>query len=448
MKNNLTLILIAVIVPVLLFFAASSASCRDNLMSLYALAREKDPVIGRAQARFDATRADEDIAFAQILPRADASAGISWIANTTINYQPGDFSGDYLGDNYGFIVRQPVFNIPVIYSLKASRASVRGADALLTGSRQDLIIRLADAYFNYLKARTDEKLYKDELDRLNKILQQAQAFLKSGAGDVIAVFEARARMDSAAADFVKATSRRKLATQHLENLVGREVSEIMDLCAYQPSGPDPGDMNWWIETMEQKLPLLVQAREILSQTEYQRKAAKAAHAPVVQVTGGYTVNKGSTFLPEVETRQWYVGLNLTLPLFSGGEMRARTRKAAALESEQASILRDTREQSMQKLKEAFLNLQYNTSLIDAFGQKKSSAEIKLKATRKGVAIGTRTSIELLDAEQEYLIALRDYSGALYDNALRLLQLKSAAGILEENDLVILNSMLAEAPASF
>lgn len=447
MKNNPVLGLIIILFTVLLT-AAFPASGSDSLLDLYSLAREKDPVIGKAQARFEASKADEDIALAQMLPRADATAGVSWIANTTLHYQPGDFSGDYLGDNYGFVVKQPVVNIPSIFTLKASKASVRGADAALTGSRQDLILRLVEAYFNFLKARSDEKLYQDELDRLSKIAEQAKAFLKSGTGDIIALYEARARMDSAAADAVKATSRRGLAASQLENLVGREVKEIMDLGLYDPSGPLPQDMQWWMQTMEEKLPLLVQAREILTQTEYQRQAARAAHAPVLQATGGYAVNKGSTFLPEVETKQWYVGLNLTVPLFSGGEMNARTRKAAALESEQSHILRDAREQSIQKLKAAFLNLQYNISIIDAMKQKKKSAEIKWNASIKGSAIGTRTAIELLNAEQEYLIAQRDLAGALYDNALYQLQLKSAAGILEENDLVILNSMLAEAPASF
>jgi len=444
MKDKPAMGLIAIIFSVFLT-AASPALGRDNLLDLYWLAKAKDPLIGKAQARFDATKADQDIAFAQLLPRADATAGISWIANTTMNYQPGDFSGDYVGDNYGFGVRQPVFNIPSIFSLKASKASVRGADAALAASRQDLITRLVDAYFNFLKAQTDEKLYRDELKRLAQILEQAEAFLKAGTGDIIAVYEAKARMDSAAADLVKATSLRGLAAQQLENLVGREVKQIAELDHYVPEGPEPQEMQWWVEKMEQKQPVLIQAREILSQTEYQRKAAKAAHAPVVQATGGYAVNKGSTFLPEVETRQWYVGLNLTIPLFSGGEMHARTKKAAALEAEQAYILRDTREKSIQNLKDAFLNLQYNKSLIDALQQKKNSAEMTLTATRKGRKIGARTSIELLNAEQEYAIAQRDYAHALYNNILRRLGLKAAAGILEETDLTQLNSMLTNQP---
>lgn len=445
MKNRLMTISAALLIAASLFPSPARAD-KDDLLGLYSLAKAKDPFIGRAQARLDASKADTDIALAQMLPRVDASAGINWISHTTLEFGPTDVSGSFTGDSYGFSARLPIFQLPSVFNLAASKASVRGADAALSGIRQDLVIRLAEAYFGLLKARADEVLYQDELKRLSQIYEQVQAFKKAGTGDIIAVYEAKARMDSAAADMVKAGTLRRLASQQLDSIVGRQVVEVKDLGPYDPSGPEPPDVQWWLDTMRTRHPSLVQAREIAAQAGLQRKAVKAGHLPSIQVAGGYSVSKGSTFLPQVETRQWSIGLNLNLPIYSGGETEARTRRAVAVESEQGFVLSDTQEQNVQRLKQAFLSLEYSNAIITALKQKKASAEMQLTAVKKGRSIGTRTSIDLLNAEQGYAIAQRDLTSAMYDNALRRLQLKSAAGILDESDLTALNGMLVETPA--
>lgn len=430
----------------MLLLPAGVAAQADDLWSLYSLAISRDPAIGRATAQFQMSRSDEDRALSYLLPRADASAGVNWITNTTVNYDPsGDIHGGFTGYNYGAGARLPLLNMPGIFNLFATKAASRSSEAAISATRQDLITRLCEAYFGILKAKADERLYRDELKRLAQIQEQAQAFLKAGVGDIIAVYEAKARMDSAAADMVRAESQRRLAEQQLSGLVGREVTEVKDLGAIEPQGPVPSDLGWWLETMQQHQPAIIQARESLLQTGEQRKAAKAGHLPTIQASGGYSVSKGSTFLPEVETRQWYAGFSISVPLYSGGETMARTRRAVAEESEQRFILQDVQEQRVQKLKEAFLNLQYNTAIISSVRQKKASAEVQLAGVKKGRSIGTRTAIDLLNSEQSYAISQRDLTSALYDNALRQLQLKGAAGILGEEDLKSLNQALVEVP---
>jgi outer membrane protein len=98
------------------------------------------------------------------------------------------------------------------------------------------------------------------------------------------------------------------------------------------------------------------------------------------------------------------------------------------------MLIDVQDQNTRRVKEAFLNLQYNVSLADAYKRKHESAELQLKATRKGREIGTRTAIDLLNAEQTWAVSRRDLSSALYDNLLRHLELRAAAGILADDDL--------------
>ncbi|MFZ4859520.1 MAG: TolC family protein [Desulfuromonadaceae bacterium] len=436
----LVLFLILSLMPV----GASAES--EDLMSLYARARQRDPAIGKAQARLDASKADTGISLSQMLPRIAATAAINRISSETVNYTPDKITASYTGSSYGFNTRLPLFQAPSIFNLSASRAGVRGADAALTGSRQDLVVTLAEAYFGLLKAQVDEVLYRDEMKRLGLIYEQVTEFQKSGTGSGISVLEAKAKLDSAASDHIKATMMSKLATQQLESIAGYRINDIMDLGSYTPHGPETADYEWWYDTMLKNRPSLVQAREALTQTELQRKAIYAGHLPTISASGGYSFNKGSTFIPRVETSQWLVGVDISVPIYSGGETAARTQKALALESEQSFALSETREVGIQKLKQAFLNMEFSSAIIPSLQQKRASALMQLEATREGRRVGTRTGIDLLNAEQGFAIAQRDLAGACYDNALRHLQLRAAAGILTETDLTELNQLLVKAPA--
>ena len=437
--------LVALIVIAVMFPSHVRAEV-DDLLSLYGHAGAYDPAIGKAKARLDAGKADTDISVSQMLPHIDANAGINWISNTSLYYGSSNISGSYTGDNYGFSVRVPLFSVPNVLNLAASQASARGADAALSGSRQDLIITLTEAYFGLLKAQIDEVLYRGELQRLGQIYDQAKEFKSSGTGTVTSVFEARAKLDSSSSDSIKATIMRKLATQQLESIVGRSVSEIRDLGSYKIHAAEPTGIEWWLDAMHKNRPALVQARELLTQSELNRQAVNSGHLPTISASGGYSVNKGSTFLPQVETRQWTVGVSLSISIYSGGETTARTKKALAIESEQRFVVSETRDQGVQKLKQAFLNLEYSCVIMPSIQQKMASAVMQLDAAKEGRAVGTRTGIDLLNAEQGVAIAQRDLAGALYDNALRQLQLKSIAGILKENDLTELNSLLVIEPA--
>lgn len=418
----------------LLHLQPAAATEVKEFIELYKLAKAKDPVLGRAVARLEAGKADESIAFAALMPKISASASQRQLWHTVENYGPSKMDGSYDSFAYGVGGQLPIINLPAHLQFYAAEAGVKSAEHGTSLAQQDLIVRVVNAYIAMLKAQTDEKLHKDELARFGEILKQAEAFLRAGTGDVIAVYEARARMDGAAADLIKAEAQRKVAAEELTTLTGIEVDFVKDLPVIIPRHPTPDDLAWWQSTMQTRNPAIKQAQEELVQAERQSGANRAGHLPTVQLSGGYAVDKGSTFLPEVETKQWYVGISANLPIFSGGETMARTRRAVAMESERRHMLTETRDKNSRRLKEAFMNLQYNISLVEALKRKLESAELQLNATRKGREIGTRTAIDLLNAEQTWAVSRRDLNNALYDHLLRHLQLQEAAGTLSEADL--------------
>jgi outer membrane protein len=422
----------------------SSGSSPETIWDLYTYAKAVDPVLGRTLARVTGSKADSDVLLSTLLPHVDSTAGLKQISQTLANYTPNDVSNDYTSLYYNVTARMTLLHVPTIYSLSAATAALKAEEAGVAVARQNLIVKFIDAYIAVLKAQTDTKIAQGEINRLKQVLNQSQAFLKSGTGDIIAVYEARSRLDGAAADLSKSESTLRLAEQKLSSIIGKPVVAIMNYLPQQPTGPDPDDLEWWVSTMEKEQPIIRQAREGLVQTAEQKKAVRSEYLPIVQASGGYDVNRGTAALPTAEVRQWFVGASLSLPLYSGGETSAKIRRATATEEERRHGFDETMDLQRENVKQAFFNLRYNISYIKALEQKKASAEIQLSAVSKGRKIGTRSAIDVLNAEQTYSVALRDYNYALYDNILRVIQLKSSAGILEEADV----SEISKIPAPF
>jgi outer membrane protein len=413
-----------------------------TIMELYLAAKANDPVLRRSEAKVSGSKADSDVLLSTLLPHLDSSAGIKQISQTLSNYTPNDVNNNYSALNYNVTARMTLLHVPTLYSLSAAAAGISIEQAGVVAARQNLIVKLTDSYFSLLKAQVDKQIALGEINRLKLVLDQSKAFLKAGTGDIIAVYEAQSRLDSASADLTRSESTLRLAEQKLSTVVGKPVRSIVNYLPRAPEGPNPDNLDWWVATMEREQPAIRQAREGLTQTSEQRKAAKAEYFPILQASGGYDVNRGTAALPTAEVRQWFVGASISLPLYSGGETAAKVRRAVASEEERRLVLDETMDQQRESVKQAFYNLRYNISFIKALEQKKASAEIQLAAVSKGRKIGTRNAVDVLNAEQAYSIALRDHQYALYDNFIRVIQLKSAAGILAEEDVTEVSRAVA------
>jgi len=427
----------------LLAFGCWAESCgAENIWDLYLLAKSNDPALGGSEARLDASKANADIVFSGLLPHVDANATMSQISHTLINYGPEELHDSYVSRFYHVAVRFPLVHVPTYYNISAAKAGVKSSEAGVSAGRQELILRLSEAYFALLKAQTNERLVGEEIARLTQVLEQAQAFLAAGTGDVIAVYEAQARLDSVVADRYRYESELRLAEQKLAGIVGASVTDIEECLPPVPAGPEPDALDWWLAAMERQEPLIDQAREGLAQAMAERKAANSEHLPVLQATGGYIVSQGGVFLPEVETRQMLAGATLSIPLFSGGETTGKVRRAAANEAQKRYFLQEIRNRQQEQVKTAFFDLRYNFNMIKALEKRRASAEVQLAAVTKGRDIGTRSAIDLLNAEQAYSVAQRDLRNALYDNVVKGILLKVAAGVASEADLLSLPSSLA------
>ena len=170
------------------------------------MAKASDPDLGRARSRYLGSQADTELARSALRPRVNADVGLSYIDQTSITRGTPSLQSTVLGFNYDVVASAPLLHFSSRFNLASAKAAERGEEAGVTATRQGLILRLTQAYFGLLKTQGDDVIARDEISRVKQALEQAQAFLQAGTGDIIAVYEAQARLDSVLADLNRSES--------------------------------------------------------------------------------------------------------------------------------------------------------------------------------------------------------------------------------------------------
>ena len=227
----------------------------------------------------------------------------------------------------------------------------------------------------------------------------------------------------------------------LQRLTHQTPEALKDVGAIVAQGPVPDQVSDWVLAAEANQPLLEQAREEHNAATDQVDIARRARWPDLYLTAGYGYNKGN-FLPSVETQNAQVGLVCNLPIYEGGQISAQVAKARAQEAASQYRMDDLKDRIDLNTRTAFLTLKNSVSRLNAARQALDSAKTSLDATRKGYEIGARSIIDLLTSAQTYENIQRDYYQSLYDHVLARVQLKWAAGVINEEDVTAINELLS------
>ena len=412
----------------------------DDLLSVYEQAVKTDPLLAEARARLEAYKAARPLARSALLPNLTVGAGVARRRTHIMGFEKTTSKECYWGDQYSVTLKQPIFDGQAYANLKVAQAGIMAGKAALISARQDLILRVTRAYFGVLKAEAEAKVTRSEQDLLKRILDQTQAFLKVGTGDMTAVQEAQARVDMAEAELIKADNAVRVSRRRLELLTHEPVRTLNDVGPFLPKGPNPDKMGPWVQSALRNQPLLDQARRELEMAKGMIKTARRERWPRLdmQAEAGYL--KGS-FIPDVKRRDMEAGLILSFPLYLGGSIGAKTRQAEAESLVTQHQLERLRDQVKLDTESAFLNLRESVAHLNAAIQAVKSAKISMESTNKGYLLGTRTVIDTLDTTQSYRDARLRYLSALYNHLVARIELKGAAGILTVQDIRAINSML-------
>jgi outer membrane protein len=439
--------------------AVGGASAAD-LMQAYELARQSDPQLAVADAQRLATREGPTQARSALLPQVNGSIGFSDVdsgseSSRIISRDPliidsGVSFGDDRGRTSGVDLVQSIYDHRNYTRLRAAGARSNQADASYDAANDALMLRVAQAYFNVLTAIDSLAFARAEERAVKRQLDQADQRFEVGLTAITDVHEARARYDSSRANAIQAQVSLDDAREALAEITGAYMENLQGLDdSFAPSLPVPNDLGQWVDLALQESPTLLARELALQASQHDVSTARAGHFPTLGASIGYSdrAGWGDTRVLGVsrslnsESYDTTIGLQLTVPIFSGFLTRSQVKQALytrdatedQLEQEKRAVVRQTRN--------AFRALMAGISGIEARKQALVSAQSALEATEAGFEVGTRTIVDVLISQQLLFQAQRDFSTARHQFLVNTLALKQAAGTIEAKDVAEVNRFL-------
>jgi outer membrane protein len=427
-------------------FQAVPAAAAD-LLDIYRAALASDPVYSAARASWAAAQEKLPQGRAGLLPQASLSASTQH-NDRDLNFrdstQPGSRS-QFNSNSASVSITQPIYRQQNFAAYEQGKTQVVLADAQLASAGQDLILRVAQAYFDVLLARDSVAFAESQKTAIGQQLEQAKRNFEVGNATITDTHEAQARYDLVTAQEIAARNDLEVRNRALEQLIGRAAPGLALLgkrFTLQP--PDPTSMESWVE-QARSLSLQVRiALENLNFSTLDVRRNRGAHHPTLDAYATVTESSsgsGTQGGAGTETSSKVVGLQLAIPLYQGGAITSRVREAVANEDKARQDLENARRSAELAARQGYLGVTSGIAQVRALEAALVSNQSSLDSTRLGQEVGVRTQVDVLNAQQQLFSARRDLAQARYNYILSLLRLKAAAGQLSEADLERVNSWL-------
>ena len=450
----------------------SAASQADTLADIYELALKNDARLQAAEAIYRSNIESEKQALSSMLPQINATADYSEDDTTGFNNQTFILEGNSLSsisdddsesDTTVFNVQltQTLFNLSSWFDFKRGKEITKQAEAQLAFDQQDVMVRVASAYFDVLRALDNLEASKAEERATKRQLEQTQQRFDVGLIAITDVHEAKAVYDSTVVR--RLTDEGNLGTSYesLTVLTGQEHANLWLLNKDFPvMDPDPMDRNEWVNFSIQNNNALKAAIYGMEAARQNATARKMGHAPTVSGSLSYrdysqdgervsNLNNatGGISRPfESESDGYTIGVRLTVPLYSGGRVSSQRRQAYEQYNAALQQKIETERTVIRNARASHITVTNDVKRINARQQAIVSTSSALGATEAGYEVGTRNIVEVLQAQRSLYSSIRDYANSRYDYVLNLLRLKQAAGILTPQDIYDIDKWLVSPDA--
>lgn len=428
-----------------LIFAPFVPAYATDLIDIYKAALSSDPIYQAAVSTRLSQRESIPQSVAVLLPNISAQATISNnYQNTTPFSTSGQLNGisNFQSKGYNISIRQPLININDWLAVKQANNTGRQADLTLAAAAQDLIFRVATAYFNVLSAQDTLRFAHAEKIANSKQLNQAQKRVQVGLDALTSVYEAKAAYDKSLATEISAENNLRNNQEALRQLTGQTYSSISKLTKKIPlQTPDPENIEAWVNAATQHNFKLMAARYGVAVAREKIKIQASGHLPSLNLIGNYGKTDTFNYVPNQNENGGTLGLELDIPLFAGGAVSSKTCQARYDFQTASSNLDNTYRILIINTRQKYNDVLADISKIKAEQQAIQSAQLSLNSTEESYKAGTRTIVDILIAQQNLYDAKRTAASDQYNYLLDTLLLKQAAGSLKPEDLVQINKLL-------
>jgi len=422
----------------------------EDLIEVYHLAQQNDPQLRAAEAQRQANGAATWQSRAALLPNVNFSANRMWNdAEVKKSNNPAFFptgSNQYFTSGYSLSLRQPLFYWDRFISWSQANALEAQSEAIYQDALQQTMLRVSQAYFNVLAAENNLEAATAEREALEQQLRQTKQRFEVGLAAITDVHESQAAFDATVAQEIAAKNQVDNAREQLTEITYTNVATLAPLAEEMPLvRPEPENMTEWVEGAQKQNLQLAAAEAGVEVARQEVNRRRSGHLPTLDLVASHNWSD-TTDSPSVagsETVSNIVGLQLNVPIFAGGSTWAASREASFLYNAAQDNLEAQRRATVRQTRQAYLGVEAGISQVEARKQALASAQVALEATQTGYRVGTRTAVDVLNAQRQRYAAQRDYASSRYDYILATLRLKQAAGTLNEGDLQQVNGWLQE-----
>ncbi|AEJ03276.1 type I secretion outer membrane protein, TolC family [Nitrosomonas sp. Is79A3] len=415
-----------------------------DLMDIYQEALSQDPQYRSARAAYQAAEEKLPQGRAGFLPN------ITFSATRQVQEVETSFAGTNIIQNRGLVLSatQPLFRMQNIVIYQQSKIEVSKADAQFVVAAQDLILRVAQAYFDVLDAQIDVEVAEAQKKAILIQLEQAKRNFEVGVSTIVDTNEAQARHDLIISQEIAARNALEIKKRTLqgiidrfpENLVGaKEIAADLTNLRYS-------SMDEWVRVAEEKnfaLKIQQAAYEIAQQDV---KKVWAQHYPTVDLVAQYSDQTGvggAITGRGIDLTSKSIGVQLNFPIFQGFSVQSQVREALALQNRALHDLENTRRNITLQIRQQYLNVTNGIAQVKALKQALISSQSQLDSTILGQQVGVRTEVDVLNVQQQLYSAKRDLAKAYHSYLMSRLRLSAEAGELDEDMLTQINAMLTK-----
>ena len=435
---------------------AVNAAGANDLKDLYELALSRDATLQAAGFQRDAAVEVKPQALSQWLPQLSASAGAtreragfdsqstgSQAADCAISSSPGTQRCYGTVHSLGLNMSQTLWSFQAFSQLKEANFQAAAAEAGFRSAQQNLLLRVAQAYFAILSATDQLATNRAERDAFGTLLNQAQTRQQTGVGPRSDVEQAQAFYDATEQSVIDAQNALDDADLALTEIVGTHAAAIAPLRQDIPLvSPDPASAEEWVASARRDNFDVRTAELKMEAAERDIGAQRGRGLPSFALTGSSSKLTQDEVLGGNQSLDT-VGVSFIWPLFQGGAVASAVRQSRALYHQAQATYDSTQRDTERQTRASYRGVVSGIQRIGAAHRAVDSGHGAVEASRRNVEFGTGTEFELLDAQNNYYAAVRAYSQSRYDYLTSVLTLKQQAGRLSERDLAAVDEMLIE-----
>lgn len=426
---------------------ATSAYAAEGLVEVLAKAKQSDPSFLGAGFVRSAEREAVKQARARLLPSLSIDLEQTQITDNikqSDNTNTNGNTADYDESQYTLTLTQSIYSHEYWTRYRQAKDVGLRADSDFDSARQELLADVAERYFNVLKTQEQLGAIRAEKRALKKHAEFTAKSRKAGLGRISEVVDAEARYYTALAEeaqFAKSLDDARFALMEMTGDMPGDLRPIKEKLPLSP--PDPAVPNDWIEQGLERNPEVRSQKHRLEEARKEIKAQNAGHYPTLDlVYRKYTdETSGSIFGGASEIESDEIELRFSLPIYQGGAVSSRKREAISRMYKAQEDLHKANRTVRTEVNSAFQGVIANIAQIQALHKTVMAQKAVLENKQRGYKNGLYTILIVLDAQRDLANAERNYIAARYDYAINSLKLKRAAGVLVEEDLVLMNNWL-------